>query len=177
MDCSASFPVFQYVGPRRLYSLASQTPKGKLLSGFNALREWIRKTNEPEEIWATYVVSLDCNVLIAERQYEHVTCAGRQDVLGAGEVLLSADAEIMEISNYSTGYCPDVTSIHATQRAFARCCSTQFSGFSYAAEFRKCSDCGARNVVRDSWFFCAVCDSPLNSRWNFESPDPICVEI
>ncbi|MEV0732489.1 hypothetical protein [Polymorphospora sp. NPDC050346] len=35
--------------------------------------------------------------------------------------------------------------------------------------FRCCPACGARNVVRDNDFTCALCDSALPTRWNFTS--------
>jgi hypothetical protein len=33
--------------------------------------------------------------------------------------------------------------------------------------FRRCPSCGARNIVRDGDFVCALCDSALPTSWNF----------
>src|SRR6266542_3004531 len=54
----------------------------------------------------TFVVSLDGK----PRRSEHVDCAAGQPVRAAGEVLFARDGtgwSVSEISNQSTGYCPD----------------------------------------------------------------------
>lgn len=33
--------------------------------------------------------------------------------------------------------------------------------------FRKCEECGQRNLVKDDWFFCAVCNADLLENLNF----------
>ncbi|MEJ7598165.1 MAG: hypothetical protein WKG01_09675 [Kofleriaceae bacterium] len=34
-------------------------------------------------------------------------------------------------------------------------------------EFRRCSSCGERNVIKDADLTCAICDAELPARWNF----------
>ena len=58
----------------------------------------------------TFVVSLDGGLRLAPRRSEHVDCAAGQPVLAAGEVLFAREGarwSVSEISNQSTGYCPD----------------------------------------------------------------------
>ena len=33
--------------------------------------------------------------------------------------------------------------------------------------FRRCTQCGERNLVREGDFFCAICDAELPVAWNF----------
>src|SRR5207237_1063019 len=49
--------------------------------------------------------------------------------------------------------------------------------FEPAFVFRKCEGCGATNVVKENWFYCALCECALPLEWNFGSArdveDPI----
>jgi hypothetical protein len=39
--------------------------------------------------------------------------------------------------------------------------------FTDKVTFRRCPNCGERNIVRDEDFTCALCDSALPAHWNF----------
>jgi hypothetical protein len=41
--------------------------------------------------------------------------------------------------------------------------------FTHKVVFRRCPACGQLNIVRDSDFACAVCDSALPAHWNISS--------
>jgi len=58
----------------------------------------------------TFVIDQSGTLLVADRQSEHVACAGRQPVLSAGEMTFLVSGKVVEmaeVSNQSTGYCPE----------------------------------------------------------------------
>jgi len=120
----------------------------------------------------TFVVALDGMLRLASRRSEHVALAGGQDVLAAGEMAF-APAEtgwrVAEVTNQSTGYCPDPDSWPAVATALDRLGVRHPGGFTDKVVFRRCPTCGERNIVRDSDFTCALCNSALPTQWNFTS--------
>ncbi|MET0493033.1 MAG: hypothetical protein ABW000_07870 [Actinoplanes sp.] len=107
---------------------------------------------------------------MAPRRSEHVACAGGADVLAAGEIVFEHGPvgwAVSEVSNQSTGYCPDGGSWTAVAAALDRLGITRPPGYTAEFVFRRCTSCGERNVVRDADFACAICDAPLTREWNF----------
>jgi len=95
-------------------------------------------------------------------------------VLAAGEIFFALHAAgdddaivVAEISNQSTGYCPDPTSWPAVDAALTQIGFHHPPHFTTECVFRKCNHCSARNIVKDDWFHCALCDRPLSPTWNF----------
>ncbi|MBL7259682.1 hypothetical protein [Paractinoplanes lichenicola] len=119
----------------------------------------------------TYVVGLDGRLRLAPRQSEHVVLAGGQDVLAAGEMTFDAEHRVVEVSNQSTGYCPDPDCWPAVAESLDRLGMEHPDGFTHELTFRSCPDCGERNIVRDGDFTCALCDGELPMVWNF-NPAP-----
>ena len=39
--------------------------------------------------------------------------------------------------------------------------------FTRAFEFRLCEACNERNLVKDGWFVCSMCEAELPAEWNF----------
>ena len=78
---------------------------------------------------------------------------------------------VTEVTNQSTGYCPDVDSWPAVAAALERAGLGHPGEFSTAFAFRRCPDCRERNLVKDDDFHCAVCGTELPRRWNID-PDP-----
>jgi hypothetical protein len=76
---------------------------------------------------------------------------------------------VVEVTNQSTGYCPDPDSWPAVGEALDRIGVRHPGDFTDKVVFRRCPACGERNVVRDNDFTCAQCDSALPARWNFGS--------
>jgi hypothetical protein len=100
-----------------------------------------------------------------------VACAGGDPVLSAGEITFSQDDgrwPVLEISNQSTGYCPDVGSWGAVAAALDRAAIHHPGGFTHPIVFRLCLQCRQRNIVKDDHFFCAICEAPLPSAWNMD---------
>ncbi|WP_443041023.1 hypothetical protein [Streptomyces sp. B21-102] len=117
----------------------------------------------------TYVVGLDGLLRLAPRRSEHVACAEGQDVLGAGEISFRrtpGGPQVHEVSNQSTGYCPDPDSWPAVAAALDRAGIARPDGFTHALVFRRCEECGEHNVVREGVFVCVFCDEDLPSAWN-----------
>jgi hypothetical protein len=74
---------------------------------------------------------------------------------------------VVEATNQSTGYCPDPDSWPAVARALDRLGVPHPGDFTSKVIFRRCPACGARDIVRDSDFTCALCDTTLPAHWNF----------
>jgi hypothetical protein len=107
---------------------------------------------------------------LAPRRSEHVACAAGADVLAAGEITLRRIENgwaAAAVSNQSTGYCPDPDCWPAVAAALDRAGIAYGGGFTEEFTFRRCPECGQRNIVKDAVFFCAVCDAELPASWNF----------
>jgi len=86
-------------------------------------------------------------------------------VLAPGELFVCG-AEVVEITNQSTAYCPEPSSWRAVARVLDRIGVVHPGGFTPAFEFRRCAQCWTLNVVKDEWFVCDVCAADLPSGWN-----------
>ena len=93
-----------------------------------------------------------------------------QDVLAAGEMTFGPAGSrwrVVEVTNQSTGYCPDPDCWPAVRTALDQLGIRHPGDFTEKVVFRLCPSCGERNIVRDGDFTCALCDSGLPARWNF----------
>jgi hypothetical protein len=161
-----------YVGPN---DLRYQAVAGwaVTLDAAAALDDWLRTLDREERGEpVTFVIALDGMLRLAPRRSEHVTLAGGQDVLAAGELRFASTEAgwiIAEATNQSTGYCPDPDCWLAVGIALDRLGIRHAGEFTDKVVFRRCPDCGARNIVRDDDFTCALCDSALPKLWNFST--------
>jgi hypothetical protein len=71
-----------------------------------------------------------------------------------------------ELSNQSTGYCPDLDSWSAVAIALDRIGLAHPGDFTHKIVFRRCPGCSQLNIVQDGDFVCAVCGSALPEHWN-----------
>ena len=124
-----------------------------------------------EGIWvATFIIDTDEQLWVADRRSEHVACADGKDVLAAGEITLERTNEGLiatQISNQSTGYCPEPSSWSTVQRVLERVGIPHPSRFTHAFEFRRCDKCQTTNLIKDSVFECAVCGAEISRVWNY----------
>lgn len=91
-------------------------------------------------------------------------------MLSAGEMFFLVEGtriQVAEVSNQSTGFCPEPESWPAVAAALDRIGIAHPGGFTAAVVFRRCERCGERNIVKDGWFVCGVCGADLPERWNF----------
>jgi hypothetical protein len=120
---------------------------------------------------ATFVISAESHLLIADRHSEHVQCAGGSEVRSAGEMFFAFDRRsvwVAQVSNQSTGYCPEPESWDSVAAALDRIGLEHPPHFTLECIFRRCEACGERNIVKDNWFFCDVCGNKLPDKWNFD---------
>jgi hypothetical protein len=126
------------------------------------LERWLGKNRS---CTATFVI-VDGVLLVADRHSEHVACASGRPVESAGEMTFEG-ARVVEITNQSTGYCPEPESWPAVAGALDAAHVAHPGAFTHAFVFRKCASCGQRNVVKDEFFECALCGAELPREWNF----------
>ncbi|GAA4565593.1 hypothetical protein GCM10023176_14040 [Micromonospora coerulea] len=156
---------YRYVGPADVLASVADSPEGWPVRSSVDLDTYLaaadpRDRDEP----FTYIIDPGGLLRLAPRRSEHVACAGGGKVLGAGEIAFAGERDgwvVTEVSNQSTGYCPDPTSWAAVAGALDRAGIGRPEGFTAAVVFRRCLDCGERNVVRDDDYICALCGAEL----------------
>lgn len=161
---------YRYVGPAELHD---QRPSAEAVTVGSSvvLDRWLagRGRAELDEPF-TFVVTHDGSLRLAPRRSEHVALAAGRDVLAAGEMMFTREAgvrRVVEVTNQSTGYCPDPDCWTAVGRALDRLGLKHPGAFTTKLVFRRCPSCGERNIVREGDFTCALCDGVLPVHWNF----------
>lgn len=166
---------YRYVGPPDLLNLLALDLAVAELRSPDALTRWLDRLDLGElDEPLTFVVTTDGYLRLAPRRSEHVHCAGGKDVLAAGEISFTRvgqQVRVSEVSNQSTGYCPDPDSWPAVAEALDRAGLDRPPGFTSEVIFRRCLACQARNIVHDAQFLCAICDAALPADWNFGDGD------
>ena len=166
---------YVYVGPDDIRRRAESAAPGAIIASRADLSAWIRSTGQASEgtgwIAATFVIDAAGRLRLADRHSEHVACAAGGPVISAGEVFLEAGRRgtwaVAEISNLSTGFCPEPESWPGVASALEAAELSHPGRFTTEIVFRRCPDCRERNVVRDGWFVCALCGADLPRDWNF----------
>lgn len=163
--------LYRYVGPTDILKRSQGAPTGTTIANRSELISWIRSNkdagNSAKTVTSTFVIDQDGNLKLAPRRSEHIACSGGEPVLSAGEITISGSGEVLEISNYSTGFCPEPSSWDACARAFQQMSVPNPGSFTKAIVFRKCPNCSQRNIVKDDWYYCEVCGIELPRTWNF----------
>ncbi|MGW0435343.1 hypothetical protein ACWDV4_22735 [Micromonospora sp. NPDC003197] len=164
---------YRYVGPADVLAAALPAGEGRLIRCPSEFNDWagsvgIRDLAEP----FTFVIDGDGVLRLAPRRSEHVACAGGRDVLSAGEITFVAQPggwAVSEVTNQSTGYCPDIQSWPAVAAALDRAgLRRRPRAFTAAFIFRRCPRCQENNVVKEDDFVCTFCDSDLPRQWNVD---------
>lgn len=171
---------YRYVGPADLAAGAGAATAGHAVASRADFGEWAagRARAEWDEPY-TYVVGTDGLLRLAPRRSEHVACGGGGSVLAAGEIAFGRTGDgrptVTEVSNLSTGYCPDLSSWQQIAEALDRAGFERRDrpdAFTHAVVFRRCTHCRERNVVREGHFVCAICGAGLPAVWNLDDADP-----
>lgn len=165
--------LYHYVGPADIREAAiAQSPGGSPIRCSDECAEWLasqRGDREPDgSLIATFVISLDGALLLAPRRSEHIACSGGASVLSAGEITFAADGTVSGISNQSTGFCPEPGSWLVVKAALDAIPLEHPDEFTVRITFRLCPQCGERNIVKDAWFVCDLCQADLPRKWNFD---------
>src|SRR4051794_14771802 len=117
---------YPYVGPEEIRSRSATTPGGRRIDAPADLRDWLSiqraNGNSGPLFAATFVIDSEGQLRLADRHSEHVACAAGGPVLSAGEMFFSISDEIAveEVSNLSTGFCPEPESWWAVRDALDR---------------------------------------------------------
>ncbi|MCK9874115.1 hypothetical protein MRI28_31605 [Nocardiopsis dassonvillei] len=169
---SPALRIYRYVGPDSLRSSVRPGTEGRRIGTAAAFRAWAAEREVAE--WAepfTFVISLEKTLLLAPRRSEHVACAGGARVLSAGEVAFrfrEGRWTVAEISNQSTGYCPDPSSWPAVANALESAGLEHPGRFTHEFVFRRCIACRELNLVREGDFVCVFCEADLPATWNVD---------
>ncbi|KOU94044.1 MULTISPECIES: hypothetical protein [unclassified Streptomyces] len=163
---------YRYVGPAGPLSLVRPGGRGCGIRSVADFEQWVSALPAQELAEPfTFVVDTAGVLRLAPRRSEHVVCAGGAAVLAAGEMGFSRPSGVWavgEVSNQSTGYCPDVRSWQAVADALDAVGLGHPGGFTYAVVFRRCPGCRELSIVREEDFVCVFCEGPLPDRWNVD---------
>lgn len=163
---------YLYVGPPELEAAVRPGSGGCPVRSAADFGGWIAERSAAELAEAfTFVVGADGVLRLAPRRSEHVACAGGAVVLSAGEISFVREGDrwtVSEVSNHSTGYCPDVTSWPEVARALDDAELGRPRGFTDEVVFRRCPGCQERNIVREDDFVCVFCGGDLPESWNVD---------
>ncbi|MFI6703539.1 hypothetical protein ACIBJC_32100 [Streptomyces sp. NPDC050509] len=163
---------YRYVGPEELKAAVRPGDGGRRISSASDFGGWIVEQSAADLAEPfTFVVGMDGVLRPAPRRSEHVACAGGELVLSAGEIRFMREPDrwtVSEVSNQSTGYCPDVSSWAEAARALDAGELGRPSGFTHEVVFRRCPDCQEHNIVREDDFVCVFCGSDLPAAWNVD---------
>ena len=163
--------IYHYVGPPDLRR--QNSPTRRRIREEKDVASWVAQTAQEldgaAQVTATFIVSVDGQLWIADRHSEHIACAAGASVLTAGEITFEfglAKIEVAAITNQSTGFCPRPQSWPAVAQALDKAGLTHPGEFTTKFDFRRCDRCGEINVVKENWFVCALCDAELSRQWN-----------
>jgi hypothetical protein len=166
--------LYAYVGPPEILANSAPSLSRRLIKNARDVADWVHDTKQTvsreNEITATFIVSTDGRLWVADRHSEHVACAAGLQVLAAGEMTFRNSAEQVEVvavSNQSTGFCPEPESWFQVAHVLDAAKLLHPNGFTNVFEFRRCDSCGTTNIVKDGWFWCEACDARLSPRWNY----------
>lgn len=163
---------YRYVGPVEPKAAVRPGGVGRRIGSAADFHGWIAERSAAELAEPfTFVVGADGVLRLAPRRSEHVACAGGAVVLSAGEMGFVREGDrwtVSEVSNQSTGYCPDVVSWSAVARALDDAGLERPSGFTHEVVFRRCLGCQEHNIVRENDFVCVFCGSDLPEVWNVD---------
>lgn len=163
---------YKYIGPQRLLKPETMQTSRTAIRQPKDVMQWMRgESDHPTEITATFIVDVSGQLWIASQHSEHVVCARGQHVLSAGEITFSVeddDPVVTAITNQSTGYCPEPGSWQVVENALEQVGISHPGCFTTAYIFRRCPACGEKNIVKEGWYYCGVCDQALPDQWNFD---------
>lgn len=159
--------LYPYVGPQEIAARVTHDG-GDVIDSPAALatclQTILQRPLRREHVTVTFVIDRTGALRLADRHSEHVECAGGQAVLSAGEMTFRNDDNeivIEQVTNLSTGYCPAPSSWSAVTQALDGIPVARPDSFDPAFVFRRCPSCAQISVVKDGWYECAVCHTPL----------------
>lgn len=165
---------YEYVGPFDIQHRSLNSANAKSIESLEGLIQRLCELGfqcrQSDVITVTFVIDTAGRLRVADRHSEHVACALGRKVLSAGEMTFGWDADgcfVQNVTNQSTGYCPEESSWIAVEAALDRIVIRHPLFFEPAMCFRRCLQCGQTNLIKDENFVCAVCEAILPVDWNF----------
>lgn len=165
--------LYRYVGPEDIRTRATAASRGVRIESAGDLVDWMLRTDQRPNreglVPITFVVDEQGSLHVADRGSEHIACSGGAPVLSAGEMffgVVSRSVEAAEITNQSTGFCPEPESWPAVAAALDKAGIRHPGRFTQEVVFRLCLACGQRNIVQGG-----VCGKDLPARWNFDEQE------
>jgi hypothetical protein len=167
---------YSYVGSKELLAVLQKNSMRTHIASTADIQNWLKNSGQKlgldRMVTATFIIDTQGELWIADRHSEHVLCAAGKNVLSAGEITFMVrptTVEVTDITNQSTGYCPEPESWDAVEVALDQIGLTHPSDFTTAYQFRRCNNCETTNIIKDDWYECAVCQFPLSTLWNYDS--------
>lgn len=165
--------LYRYIGAAELARIQDDSPERTGIHSPADIRDWVTGTypwaSGKRMFTVTFVIAVDGALWIADRHSEHVQCARGEPVLSAGEMTFAPEGQsliVTDVSNQSTGYCPEPASWPAVAIALNNAGIVHPGRFTETFVFRRCEVCGMINIVKDEFFACGVCQSELPERYN-----------
>jgi len=165
---------YKYVGPNEIKVASLQQAKRFRIQSVSSLTSCIQslslsgRSNNP--LVCTFTIDTHGELWLADRRSEHVACAGGENVLAAGEITfyqVGNGFEVTEVTNQSTGYCPQPSSWSVVAGVLDRMKIQRPLEFTTSFEFRRCEQCASINLIKESLYSCDVCGEKLSFSWNF----------
>ncbi|WP_110514314.1 hypothetical protein [Herpetosiphon llansteffanensis] len=165
--------MYWYVGPIELSHMPKPLPSRSQIRQRADVEAWIaaqpRDTGKHQQLTATFIIDQALQLWLADQRSEHVVCARGAAVLAAGEISFVLEANRLiycELTNQSTGYCPEPTTWTVVQQVLDSIGLPHAGAWATSYEFRRCPACAMLNLIKEHWFFCAVCEHELPRQWN-----------
>lgn len=163
------------MGPADIKAAARPECRGRPIRTAAEFDGWVKERSATELTEPfTFVVDTDGVLRLAPRRSEHVACAGGDRVLSAGEIGFVREAGRWvagEVTNHSTGYCPEVESWSAVAESLDHVGLGRPSAFTHEVHFRRCPDCQDNSIVREGYYVCVFCGANLPETWNVDPAD------
>ena len=170
------FFIYEYIGSPEIKKSVANSLPGIQIKSPEILKQWIDCTQQKPNHWgaieATFIVDLTGYLCLADRHSEHIACSGGKGVLSAGEIFFNPnnkEYEVIEISNQSTGFCPQKKSWYWVAKALDRIPLSHPGEFTSKFIFRRCQKCNQLNLIKGNLFICEVCQTKLPKSWNCSS--------
>lgn len=165
--------LYRYIGPSEIGARVRLELLGAPIRSVADVRAWFIATAQDlsrGSVIATFIVDESGLLRVADRRSEHVACAGGRPVRAAGEITFSLGPtiEATEVSNQSTGYCPEPSSFASVADALHAAGISGPTEYTFTCEFRRCTQCEALNLIKDGSYACAVCSVELPTNYNVQ---------
>ena len=166
--------LYSYVGPSEItLLLASPSARWPLRSVTDVLN-WKQDVYPALKhpvltmVTVTFIIDRDATLWIADQHSEHLVCARGKAVIAAGELTfdLTHKVRITEITNQSTGYCPEPNTWSITSHVLQITGLPHPPAWTRCYNFRRCDRCATIAIIKDDDFECAVCAATLSHSWN-----------